>query len=186
MPEKRFHELLKLLEKYKGVTDEITFFTSETHPPLPLEVVKERAELLSKRMSEVRKMGYHTGINILATIGHHNENLPHSLSGDYTPMTDMEGHVCLGSFCPNDESMRETIRQLYEIIASADPDYIWIDDDVRLLGHLPIKETCFCDNCLRIFEQEYGAKYTRKSLKVAFSSGPLEKKLQVRRAWLQH
>jgi len=32
MPEKRFQELLCLFEKYKGVTDEITFFTSETHP----------------------------------------------------------------------------------------------------------------------------------------------------------
>ncbi|MCK5733207.1 MAG: hypothetical protein KAI38_03415, partial [Candidatus Latescibacteria bacterium] len=53
MPEKRFQELLELFEKYKGVTDEITFFTSETHPPLPLEVIEERAELLAKRMSEV-------------------------------------------------------------------------------------------------------------------------------------
>jgi hypothetical protein len=186
MPEKRFQELLNLFEKYEGVTDGITFFTSETHPPLPLEVIRERADLLAKRMSAVRKMGYQTGINILATIGHHNENLPHSLSGEYTPMTDIEGHVCLGSFCPNDEPMRGYVRQLYEIIASADPDYIWIDDDVRLLGHLPIKETCFCDNCLRIFEQEYGVKYTRTSLEAAFSSGPVEKKLQVRRTWLQH
>ena len=186
MPEKRFYELLKLFEKYKGVTDEITFFTSETHPPLPLEVIEERAELLAKRMSEVRKMGYHTGINIIATIGHHHKTFHDSLFEEYTPMTDMEGHVCLGSFCPNDESMRETIRRLYEIIASADPDTIWIDDDVRLLGHLPIKETCFCDHCLRIFEQEVGVKYTRASLKAAFGSGPIEKKLAVRRAWLQH
>ncbi|MCK4590230.1 MAG: hypothetical protein KAT86_00650, partial [Candidatus Latescibacteria bacterium] len=186
MPEKRFKEFLNLFEKYKGITDEITFFTSETHPPLPLEVIKERAGLLARRMPEVRKMGYKTGINILATIGHHNENLPNSLSGDYTPMTDIEGNICLGSFCPNDENMQGYIKQLYEIIASADPDYIWIDDDVRLLGHLPIKETCFCDNCLRIFEQEYGVKYTRASLKAAFSSEPVEKKLQVRKTWLQH
>ena len=76
MPEKRFKELLNLFEEYRGVTDEITFFTSETHPPLPLEVIKERIGLLAKRMKAVRKRGYRTGINIQATIGHHNENLP--------------------------------------------------------------------------------------------------------------
>ncbi len=184
--EKRFKELLDLFEKYKGVTDEITFFTSYTHAPLPLEVIKERANLLTKRLSAVRKIGYRTGINILATLGHNNENLPNSLSGNYTPMTDIKGNIGLGSFCPNDEKMRGYIKQLYEIIVSAEPDYIWIDDDVRLLGHRPIWEACFCENCLRIFEKEYEVKYTRKSLQTAFNTGPLQKKLRVRKAWLEH
>lgn len=184
--ERRFKELLNLFERYKGVTDEITFFTSETHPPLPLEVIKKRAELLTGRMSDVRKIGYKTGINILATIGHHNENLANSLSGNYTHMTDIEGNICLGSFCPNDEKMRGYIRQVYESVTFAEPDYIWIDDDIRLFGHMPIKETCFCDNCLRIFEEECGVKYTRASLKAAFNNESIEKKLEVRRWWLQH
>ena len=29
--EARYNELLSLFEKYRGVTDEITFFTNETH-----------------------------------------------------------------------------------------------------------------------------------------------------------
>lgn len=186
LSEDRFQDLMDLFEKYKGVTDEVTFFTSETHPPLPLETIKERVAILAKRMSEVRKLGYRTGINILATIGHHNENLPNSLTGDYTRITDIDGNVCLGSFCPNDENMREYIKQLYHITASADPDYIWIDDDVRLLGHMPIRCGCFCDNCLEIFEKESGIRHIRESLKVAFNDGSTEAKLEVRRAWLQH
>ena len=186
MPENRFRELLDLFEEYRGVTDEITFFTSETHPPLPLEEVEARAAILAKRMEHVRKLGYKTGINILATIGHHNENLPHSLSEDYTRMTDIDGNVCLGSFCPNDERMVGYIKQLYEIIVAANPDYIWLDDDIRLFGHMPITATCFCDNCLRIFADECGVSYTRESLKAAFNKGAVEEKLEVRRAWLQH
>ena len=186
MPEQRFQELLDLFERYSGVTDEITFFTSETHPPLPLEVVETRAAVLAKRMEDVRQLGYKTGINILATFGHHNEDLPHSLSEDYTRMTDMDGNVCRGSFCPNDDRMREYIKQLYEIVASANPDYIWIDDDVRLFGHMPIIATCFCDNCLDIFADECGVSYTRESLKTAFNEGAVEEKLEMRRAWLQH
>src|SRR5438105_3561796 len=61
LPEKRFTELLDLFDKYKGVTDEITFFSSITHPPLPLEVHQQRMIILKQRMIEARKRGYRTG-----------------------------------------------------------------------------------------------------------------------------
>jgi len=184
--DQRFDALMRLFENHKGVTDEITFFTSETHPPLPIETIRQRAEILAGRMQAVRALGYRTGINILATIGHHNEALPQSLSADYTRMTYIDGSVCQGSFCPNDERMRSTIRQVYELLASAGPDYIWIDDDVRLFGHMPIPCGCFCDTCLAIFEKQCGTRYTRESLRAAFNAGELKRKLDVRRAWLQH
>ncbi|MDQ1318262.1 MAG: hypothetical protein QG588_1922, partial [Candidatus Poribacteria bacterium] len=182
----RFKELMQLFETYKGVTDEVTFFTSETHPPLPIKTIEERANILAERMPKVREIGYKTGINILSTIGHHNENLPNSLSDDYTRMTDLDGNVCHGSFCPNDQAMREYIKRLYQIITLTSPDYIWIDDDVRLFGHMPITCGCFCDNCLAIFEEEFGIKYTRNKLKDAFNNGDIETKLNIRKKWLQH
>lgn len=183
--ETRCNEIFDLFAKYKGVTDEITFFTSETHAPLPLEVIKERAALLKVRMEEARRRGYKSGINILTTIGHHEENLDNSLKGDYTPMTNIEGAVCYGSFCPSDENMREYIRNIYQLVANANPDYIWIDDDIRF-GHMPIGNGCFCDNCLKIFETETGVKYTRENLKKALNEGSVQEKLKVRAAWLQH
>jgi len=183
--EKRYTEVLDLFDKYKGVTDEITFFTSATHPPLPLEVFRERAALLKARMAEARKRGYKAGINILSTIGHHNENLDNSLREDYTRMTNIDGEICKGSFCPNDEKMRNYVRNIYQLAARANPDYIWIDDDVRF-GHMPIGLGCFCDNCLNIFEKESGKRYTRESLKSALNEGPPDEKLRLRKAWLQH
>ena len=186
MPENRFQGLLDLFGKYGGVTDEITFFTSDTHAPLRLDTVRERAAILAQRMREIRRRGCRSGVNILATIGHHEENLANSLAGDYTPMTDIDGNICRGSFCPNDDKMRDYIKQLYLLAASADPDYIWIDDDVRLCGHLPICHTCFCDKCLSIFEEEFGTGHTRDTLKEAFNSGTLEEKLKIRKDWLEH
>lgn len=56
LPEARFSGLMALFEKYKGITDEVTFFTAETHPCLPLIVLQERAKLLARRMDQVRKM----------------------------------------------------------------------------------------------------------------------------------
>jgi hypothetical protein len=186
LPEKRFTDLMELFDKYKGVTDEISFFTSETHPPIPLEVFQQRVKILAERMKTARTRGYSAGINILSTIGHHEENLENSLQGNYTPATDIQGGICRGSFCPNGENFRQYVLAIYTAAVQADPDFIWIDDDVRLIGHLPIQLMCFCDNCLAIFEKETGQKYTRETLKKAADEGPLEEKLKLREAWLQH
>jgi hypothetical protein len=186
MPETRLNELMALLEKYPGVTDEVTFFTSETHPCLPLDVIQDRAKLLARWMDQVRKLGYRTGINLLSTIGHHNENLPNSLTGNYTPMTDIEGKLCEGSRCPNDENLREYIQKVYQALTAARPDFIWIDDDIRLFGHMPIVAGCFCETCLKLYEKESGQRQTRESLKAAFNTGPVEDKLRHRKSWLAH
>ncbi len=182
----RFRALLDVFEKYKGVTDEITFFTSETHPPLPLEIIQRRAEILAQRMVAARALGYRSGINVLATLGHHDENLPNSLAAGYTRMTDLAGGVVQGAFCPNDEGMRGYIAEVYKAVAAAGPDYIWVDDDVRLFGHTPIRCGCFCDTCLGLFEKESGKKYDRPSLRAAFNETGLDAKLEVRNAWLDH
>jgi len=186
VPEARFDEQMAMFEKYKGVTDEVTFFTSETHPCLPLPVIQDRAKLLAGRMDRVRKLGYRTGINLLATMGHHDENLPNSLTGNYTPMTDIDGRICEGSRCPNDENLRVYIREVYQALAAARPDYIWIDDDVRLAGHLPILAGCFCGTCLNMYEKESGKRHTRESLKAAFNTGSVGEKLRNRKSWMKH
>lgn len=186
LPETRYEQLLELFEKHKGVADELTFFTSATHPPVPLEEMRRRAEILRGRMAQARALGYRAGINVLATIGHHEENLPHSLDGDYTRVTDINGAVSRGTFCPNDPRFQEYVRELYRIVVSADPDYIWLDDDIRLAGHMPVGQTCYCDRCLEIFGDACGTKYTRASLREAFANGTLEQRLALRKAWLAH
>lgn len=186
MPEPRYHELLALFEKYRGVTDEITFFTSFTHPPIPPEEMKRRCDLLSKRIAQAKALGYRAGINVLSTMGHHEENLPNSLSGDFTPVTDLGGGVSRGSFCPNDPRLQTYVRRIYEDAARANPDYLWIDDDVRLMGHMPVGLTCFCDLCLALFEKQSGTRYTRATLKAAFAGGDADQRAAVRQAWLVH
>ena len=186
MPDQRYRDLLALFEKHKGVTDEITFFSSFTHPDLPIEEIKRRCDSLVQRIAQAKALGYRSGINVLSTMGHHEENLPNSLSGNYTPVTDIGGGVCRGSFCPNDPNLHQYVRQLYQCVAAANPDYIWIDDDVRLMGHMPLGLTCFCDHCLAIFEKESGTNYTRASLRAALTAGGPRESTALRKAWLVH
>jgi len=188
LPQERFDELMALFSKYKNVTDEITFFTSETHAPLPLVEIQRRADILSERMKSARQFGYKTGVNVLATIGHHEENLPNSLHGNYTHLTDIDGKISQGTYCPNDVKFcEEYVKPLYEMITNSNPDYIWVDDDVRLRGHKPIMNTCFCDNCLKIFNKETGKNFSsREELKSAFNHGTSEERIEIRNAWLRH
>lgn len=184
--EARFIELLELFDAHRGVTDELTLFTSETHPPLPLDVILRRVPILQARMGAARARGYRSGINVLATLGHHEENLANSLSGEYTPMTDPDGNVCRGSLCPNDPRLQAYIARLYEAVASAGPDYLWIDDDVRLFGHTPVVACCFCGTCVALFSKRCGTSFTRESLRDALGAGTIEERLELRRAFLQH
>ncbi len=183
--DKQFEGLLSLFEKYKGVTDEITFFLSVAHSPANLDYIRTSCEVLARRMERCRQLGYSTGINILCTTGHHEENLAHMHKGDYHNLTNLAGEVSRGTYCSRDQKYREEyIKPLYEYMSKARPDYIWIDDDVRLMGHLPIMETCFCDNCIKLFSQQAGKDYARESLKEAFDSSDESKKLESRKAWL--
>ena len=183
LPESRHRELLEMLDRHPDAAGEVTYFTSETHPPLPLDVMQERAEILAGRMREAREHGLGAGINILSTIGHHDENLPHSLDIDSTRVTDIAGKVCRGSYCPNDERFDSYVRDVYIALAEAGPEHIWIDDDVRLAGHTPIYATCFCDNCVDLFSARTGCLWTRETLRTAFA-GEAPVALALRTEWL--
>lgn len=182
----RFRALLDFFGKYPDTADELAFFTSGTHPPLPLAEMLRRAERLAKLMQQVRQAGMAAGINILATMGHHEENLEGSLNEPWQRVMDPQGRTCRGSFCPAGAEWLDYVRKVYTGLAGAGPDFIWIDDDVRLLGHLPVGFTCFCEPCVRRFSAETGRNFTRETLIEAFSSGSREDRLRWRRAWLDH
>ena len=182
----RFQKLLDFFIRHPGAVDELAFFTSETHPPLPLDEMERRAERLQQILPRVRQTGMQAGINVLSTMGHHEENLPNSLNESWQRVMDPWGRICRGSYCPAHPELIEYARRVYTAMAEAGPDFIWIDDDVRLAGHGPVTFTCFCDLCVQQFSVQVGNRFTRETLGRAFGAGPLEERLGLRRAWLEH
>ena len=178
--EKSFQALMELLDKYPHCVDQISLFTAMTHTPLPLGTMRERAGLLKERIRVVKEAGYDCGINLLSTIGHHEEDLESMFQGDYDRMTDCTGKVCRGSFCLFDERYhRDYIIPVYRMLAEAGPDYIWVDDDVRY-GHAPAGAGCFCNHCLEAFNEIRHAHYSREELVAALR----ENDFGLRKAWL--
>jgi len=182
----RFRAMLGFFGKYPDTADELVFFTSGTHAPLPLAEMQKRAVRLGKLMPQVRKAGMAAGINILTTMGHHEENLESSLNEPWQRVVDPQGRESKGSFCPGGVEFLAYVEKVYTALAGASPDFIWIDDDVRLLGHLPVAYTCFCEACVGRFSAQMQRTFTRETLVSAFSSGSLEDRLACRRAWLEH
>lgn len=180
-----FAEVLDLLDANKGVVDELALFSGFTHPPLPLETVYNYSPAMKAAILAAKARGYGCGVNILSTMGHHSENLDNSLQGDYTRRTDLDGKICPGSFCPNDESfVREYVVPLYTVITQTQPDFIWIDDDVRS-GHGGIGPDCFCAHCLVEFAKLSGTLYTRETIADRLNNGDPQEKLAFRKLWLQ-
>lgn len=184
--EKQYDETLDLLDKYRGVAEEIAFFTGVSGSGVPLDVFKVNMNILKNRMVKARKKGFKPGLNMFVTLGHREENLENSLKGNYTHMMGIDGTISKGCYCPNDETYQVYLHDKYNIASETNPDFIWIDDDVRMSNHEPLNYACFCKKCLKIFEEETGVKHTRESLRKIMNSGTIEEKLKNRNDWLQH
>ncbi len=176
--------LFSYLQRHPGTVDELAFFTHHTHAPLPLAELRRRFERLEAVMASARsELGVAAGINVLATMGHHDENLDFSLDEQWQRVVDPDGRICRGCYCPADPDFQGYVGLLYSMAARSQPDFIWVDDDVRLMGHMPIRATCFCDKCIRDFCKEVGRDLTRQSLMEGLDD---PRGLGLRRTWLEH
>ena len=64
-----------------GMADELALFTSITHTPVRIERYRELVPVARRRMERARARGLRAGLNILTTIGHHEEDLPRAPQG---------------------------------------------------------------------------------------------------------
>ena len=181
MNPERFQELMDMFGRHPGVTDEITFFTQATHSPIKDEELIARCHILRERMKVVRSAGYHTGINILCTIGHHPEDMQNMIGEEFPRAMTISGQIAEGTLCMNTELFRERIRAIYKEMAKADPDYIWIDDDVRC-GHWlnsagNAGSTCYCDTCMEMMSDDFGEPMTREKLAERMNDNETRRKI---------
>ena len=180
-------DLLDMLRQYRDTIDEVAFFTGFTHPPLPLTVIRERAAILAEIIPQFRALGLSTGINHLATMGHLDENLPNSLNEPWQKLVDADGSVSPSCYCAADPGFQQYAADAYFALAQTRPDFIWVDDDVRMESHPGrIRFACFCDRCIADFSAKTGAPSNRESLRAGFSMSARPYRLRLRLQWLEH
>lgn len=178
-------ELLASLDSAPRLVEEIVFFTSYYHCATSLEKLGKTVERVAQSFPALRARGYRVGFNHLCSMGHHNENLAIVVDQSLPRLVGLDGQVCIGALCPSQPRVREYMRQSYEIMAASAPDMIWVDDDVRLEGHMPARECCACDHCLADFSREVGQTFTRESLRAAFYNPDFAVRERIRRLFIE-
>ncbi len=173
-------ELLSLLRDCPGLFAELAFFTSNVHSPMPLDRLREVADKLAPVLTRFRAEGWRVGINHLTTIGHHEENLEDAVDPALRRQVGFDGQVCRGALCPADPEVLEYVRDSYRVLTAAGPDFLWIDDDVRLNQHMPSEKFCVCDGCLRDLSGRLGETLSRESFLAVFHSDDDEKRQTIR------
>ena len=177
--------LLAAIGSTPRLVSEVAFFTNRFHCPLPLEAIEAQAAHLATLLPIARAAGYRAGINHLTTTGHHDENLEMVADRTLARQVGLDGQVSMGALCPADARVRAFVRQTYVALASIHPDFIWVDDDVRLSGHMPTRGCCLCDPCIAAFSGEAGEAFSHASLVAAFDAPDPARRGRIRRLFLE-
>ncbi|MBE5893486.1 MAG: hypothetical protein E7286_08945 [Lachnospiraceae bacterium] len=145
-------DFMNLISKYDDVADEVAFFFSDDTflDCTPLEDTQRQADVFQKRAAMVRALGGKVGVNVWPTF-----DLYQNRQKYYAHMPRMvtkDGNVINELACPSSEMFRAYIREKYLIMAKAAPDFIYVDDDCRFTHMVGGGYPCFCDTCVKNFE----------------------------------
>ena len=134
-------------------------------------ILAERVAVLKRRIGQLAEQGIIAGINSGATIGHGGikgfaDNWKDRLDIEW--WVDANGEEIAGIACPMGKRFLEYVDDYFSSLASTGAREIFIDDDMRLFNHSPVKSEfgCLCENTIERFNIEYNYKYNRKALVV--------------------
>lgn len=161
-------ELIEAIKANPRSCDEVWFTSSSGFPKI--ETHRETAEKIYAQAEKFKKIGVRVSLQIQSTIGH----------GQYMQTRDNTGLVYEGSpaehlvgpdgtvagycFCWRGENYKKYILELYSEFAKIKPHTFWVDDDFRANNHDPVEIGCFCDNCIKTFNEKHGTSYDREEL----------------------
>ncbi len=160
-----FAEHLAFIKKNIEIIDEVALLREYSHVGYwPLETEKTVTKLIQKRIKQYKEAGVKSvGINMMCTIGHTDESwdvMPKLGMPHYTGNDGTESKNCM---CYTSDEFIKYITERYTLYAQTEPDFIWLDDDIRPLRH-GIMDGCYCDGCIEKFNIENNTNFNRASL----------------------
>jgi len=179
-----FARLLALIRDHRPIIDEVCLFETVTHHLyLPIDLLERRATRIAECLGAIRAEGVPSvGINVLTTLGHMNEGWDYMPALPFPAMVGHDGAVSLGCACPTSPELAVYLWRKYTLMAEARPDFLWVDDDIRMHHH-GVAYACFCSHCLLRFAEETGLGHTRETLVAALS---LPEQGELRGQWIAH
>ena len=162
----------RAVAEHPGCCDEIWFSTGCGAPTLDWH--RSRAAVIAEAMKDVRSRGIVASLQFQATLGHGDasytpEMFSHKSWTGWTGWSGIETKACN---CPRQETFIAYLREVAKIYASLGFASLWIDDDLRITNHQPSDSYgrhagCWCETCLKAFNEEMRAEWTRETLSKA-------------------
>jgi hypothetical protein len=174
--DEQFARLLELAKKYCSVVDELAL-CDDLNFWSSLEDMQRTTDILKRRIAQFKQAGFRTGINVGVTMGHGDSGDPLTPPLPFQASVGYEGHVSDACPCINSREYRAHITKKYELMARTDPDFVWLDDDVRASHHGSVYP-CFCPICLKIFGHGMDREQLVKQLNIPENH-------QLRLAWTE-
>ncbi len=158
-------KLINLIKKYPKCFGEVCFFTDLNEQCYEsLDSYREYKDIFKGWLDELREAGVPSvGLNVLNTIGQNDDGWYFLPESPYQTVVGHDGKTTRGTICTRAPGFKEYICEKYKIIAEANPDFIWVDDDMRVSWH-GCEHSCFCHNCINEFNMRMGTSFDRETL----------------------
>ena len=166
-----FDELCKHLTQWRDCIDEVAVFTEYCHHGYySPEHILRLQPIFRRRMEQLRGLDISSvGLNILETVGQLDEAWSWMEASPFQTVVGHDGRTTTSAMCIRAQGYREYIRFKYQTYAQANPDFIWVDDDIRVQGH-SAAFPCFCHRCVYEFNRLTGWHFRRETLVEALNS----------------
>ena len=160
-----FEKHLNIVKAQVDVSSEIALFTEYSHRGYwPLADIEKLVSVLRRRIKAYRDAGFKSvGLNVLDTFGHMDDGWEDMEDAPMQTFVGMDGKVFRTCICPSSEDGRKYLAEKFRLLASCNPDFIWVDDDFKLKNHGGT-EICFCPECIDKFNSKYGLAETFESV----------------------
>ena len=179
----RFKDTLGIIKKYKDNIDEIQLFIAKSYNLMELDEIERQAKIGIERINVFRDLGLKSGYNFLCTLGHigSDPNFDKDHYFDYfVDWIDSPVKVV----CPRSPKTYQYNEKAYSCLAKYNPDFIWIDDDLRLIWHSPGFYGCFCPICMKEFSEKIGMTLDKDTFK-EITKGDSPEAMAIRKKWIE-
>jgi hypothetical protein len=155
--DRQFDDFRALLDQHRGEIDELALiYVYAMGAYMSLDEVEASCAWLAKRIATLRSDGFGVGVNDIC-LGHLDDPEPVRWGG--RRMVGHDGVVADGSLCPRAPETLDYLSDRYRLVAGADPQFIWVDDDMRMQHHRPAEYPCFCASCVDGFSRLCGVEF---------------------------
>ena len=171
-------ELIQAFKQYPGSCDEVWFCISGA-PIGDMDKQRKSAEDMKVMADRMKEMGIVPSIQVI-TVGH-----PEDASTQPDPDIHWQtvvgpgGERTVQQSCPRQKEFLNKVEECMALFGEAvHPRVLWLDDDLRLTQRYPAVHSCYCDTCLKIFNEKYGYEFDRPTLVDAMAINADEGKLR--------